>query len=57
VEDTSASFTDRDGMREWLNSDLVEDRSKDKDWPTERMSRSAVFEGKCARREHATRGE
>ncbi len=36
VEDTAASFTDRDGMREWLNSELVEDRSTEKDWPTNR---------------------
>lgn len=36
VEDTTATFTDRDGMREWLNSELVEERSTEKDWPTER---------------------
>jgi len=36
VEDTAASFTDRDGMREWLNSEPVEERSTEKDWPTER---------------------
>jgi hypothetical protein len=36
VEGTNASFTDRDGMREWLNSELVEERSTQKDWPTER---------------------
>lgn len=34
--DTAASFTDRDGMRKWLNSELVEARSTEKDWPTER---------------------
>ncbi len=36
VEDTAASFTDRDGMREWLNSELVEERSTEKGWPTKR---------------------
>jgi hypothetical protein len=36
VEDTAATFTDRDGMREWLNSELVEERSTENDWPTER---------------------
>jgi hypothetical protein len=36
VADTEAKFTDRDGMREWLNSELVEEYSTKKDWPTER---------------------
>lgn len=36
VEDTAATFTDREGMGEWLNSELVEERSTVKDWPTER---------------------
>ncbi|MBN9461524.1 MAG: hypothetical protein J0H00_09890 [Burkholderiales bacterium] len=36
VEDTAARFTDRDGMREWLNSELVEERSIEMNWPTER---------------------
>ncbi len=36
VEDTAATFTDRDGMREWLNSALVEARSTENAWPTER---------------------
>lgn len=36
VEDTAATFTERDGMREWLNSELVEERSTENDWPTER---------------------
>jgi len=36
VQDTAATFTDRDGMREWLNSELVEERSTENDWPTER---------------------
>jgi hypothetical protein len=36
VEDTAASFTDRDSMCEWLNSKLVEERSMKQDWPTER---------------------
>ena len=36
VEETAATFTNRDGMREWLNSELVEERSTEKDWPTER---------------------
>lgn len=36
VEDTAAAFTDRDDMREWLNSELLEKRSTENDWPTER---------------------
>jgi hypothetical protein len=48
VEATGASFTDLDGMREWLGSGLVQERSEEKeDWPTER-SRPAwlhFFEG------------
>lgn len=36
VEATWATFTDRDGMREWLDSDLVQELSGEKDWPTER---------------------
>jgi hypothetical protein len=36
VEDTAATFTDRDGMREWLNSELVEKRSTENDWLAER---------------------
>jgi hypothetical protein len=36
VQGTAATFTDRDGMREWLNSELVEERSTENDWPTER---------------------
>jgi hypothetical protein len=40
VESTGASFSDRGGMLEWLNSDEVQELSKDEEWPTER-SRSA----------------
>lgn len=40
VEDSAASFTDRDGMREWLDSDLVEALSAEKEWPT-KLSRPA----------------
>lgn len=37
VEDTAATFTDRDGMRKWLNSKIVEKRSTENDnWPSER---------------------
>lgn len=36
VEDTAASFTDRDGMHAWLNSKPVEDRTTEAAWPTER---------------------
>lgn len=36
VDATDASFTDRDGMREWLDSELVHDLSDAEDWPTER---------------------
>ena len=36
VNATDASFTDRDGMREWLESKLVTDLSDAEDWPTER---------------------
>jgi hypothetical protein len=36
VAATGASFTDRDGMREWLDSDLVHEFSEEADWPTAR---------------------
>ena len=36
VEATSATFTDRDGMRDWLNSESVQELSDEKDWPTQR---------------------
>lgn len=36
IEATSASFTDRAGMREWLESDILEELSAKKDWPTDR---------------------
>lgn len=47
VEDTGATFTDRDGMREWLSSQVVEERSTEKDWPTERSRQAWLqfFEG------------
>ncbi|MBC8067747.1 MAG: hypothetical protein IAG13_05380 [Deltaproteobacteria bacterium] len=43
VEDTAASFTDRDGMHAWLNSKPVE----------ERLSTSAESDGLPGRLEHA----
>lgn len=36
VEDTGATFTDRDGMRVWLHSKWVQELSEENDWPTER---------------------
>ena len=36
VKDTEANFSDRDGMNEWLNSRLVEERSAQENWPTGR---------------------
>ena len=36
VDSTGASFVDRDGMHEWLNSKQVESLSKEQDWPTRR---------------------
>ncbi len=47
VEATGASFTDRDGMREWLDSELVQTLSKKNDWPTERSRQAWVqfYEG------------
>lgn len=36
VEATGAAFTDRDGMREWLHSGMLQELSGQKDWPTER---------------------
>lgn len=42
VQATGALFTDRDGMREWLDSDLVQELSNKKDWPTERSRQAWV---------------
>jgi hypothetical protein len=42
VNATGASFTDRDGMREWLDSELVQDLSDEKDWPTERSRQARL---------------
>jgi hypothetical protein len=42
VEATGASFTDRDGMREWLDSELGQELSNEKDWPTERSRQAWV---------------
>lgn len=36
VDATGASFIDRDGMREWLDSDPVQELSDQDDWPTAR---------------------
>jgi len=36
VEATGASFSDRGGMREWLDAELLQELSDEKDWPTER---------------------
>jgi hypothetical protein len=40
VKHTEATFTDRNGMREWLNSKLVEESSTENNWPTERSRHS-----------------
>lgn len=40
VADTEASFSDRDGMREWLDSELLEERSSEEDWPTKRSKQA-----------------
>jgi hypothetical protein len=54
VDDTAATFTDRDGMHEWLNSELVEERSTETGWPTERSRQAWLqfYEGerKASRR-------
>ncbi|WP_437761219.1 DEAD/DEAH box helicase [Sorangium sp. So ce281] len=48
VESTGASFADRDGMREWLDSELVQALSDDKEWPTARSRQAWIqfYEGK-----------
>lgn len=54
VDDTAAAFTDRNGMYEWLNSELVEERSTEAGWPTERSRQAWLqfYEGerKASRR-------
>src|SRR5262249_37342193 len=48
VESTGASFADRDGMREWLDSELVQTFSDEKEWPTARSRPAWIefYEGK-----------
>lgn len=36
VESTGASFADKDAMRRWLDSDIVQELTELEDWPTER---------------------
>jgi hypothetical protein len=36
AEGTAATFTDRNGMRAWLYSEFVQERSTENDWPAER---------------------
>jgi hypothetical protein len=45
---TSASFSDRDGMRDWLDSELVQELSDQDAWPTARSRQAWVqfYEGK-----------
>lgn len=47
VVSTDAAFTDRAGMRQWLESELVRELDKDGAWPTERSRQAWVqfYEG------------
>ncbi len=48
VESTEASFADRGGMREWLDSELVQKLSDETEWPTARSRPAWIqfYEGK-----------